>query len=119
MFSNPVLGYRAVFLMAFVLSLIAAILRLKLRETLRRTRTFKEISLKSICKHIVTAFNHVRITWRELAPATKRALFIMVILTLAQGMYMPYLVRIATARARFSDAEWGIIMSSALIISTI
>lgn len=119
MFSNPIFGYRVIFLIAFILSIIAAILRLKLRETLKETYSFKEMSLKLICKYIITAFNHVRTTWRGLAVATKRVLLIMVILALAQGMYMPYLIRIATARAKFSDAEWGIIMSLALVISTI
>ncbi|RLG88689.1 MAG: hypothetical protein DRO15_02295 [Thermoprotei archaeon] len=117
MFSDPILGYRTVFLMAFVFSIVAAILRLKLRETLEKL-ALKKIDLRLICKYIINAFNHIRITWRELTLATKQALLAMVVLTLAQGMYMPYLIRIATARALFSDAEWGIIMSISLVIST-
>jgi len=115
-FTNSVMGYRVVFLVALALSLVAAILRTKLRETYRSIKT---MNLKTIIHELIRSYTQLVHYWNLMNKKVRKALIISMLIAIAQGIYMPYLIRIATARAGFSDMEWGFILSISLIISTL
>ncbi len=114
---SKIAGYRVLFIIAGVLALIAAWMRMYLSETyIRKTK----VKIKDLVSMIFRSYFELPSRIRTIPRnALMLILLIGMPIAFAGGVYRPYLVRVATGRAGLSDTEWGLLMTIALLSSSI
>ena len=116
-FGDPVSGYRALYLIAFALALVAAGLRTALVETIEPR---EELSLATIARAIARSYRGLPRTLASVPRGAKVAVFAVAPwFSVSMGMYMPYLVRVARLRGGVSDAVWGAMVSLSMLATAV
>jgi len=113
---EPTLGYRTLFIIASILAVSAASLRLYLKETIKPS---EKLELKTFARSFIDGYRGIIDIWRSIPIELKALLiFIGALPAMASGIFFPYLVRVAKIRMGLSDAEWGSVVTLGIALSS-